>query len=305
MWSEVRRTLRPLRRQVDRVSVAAWNTGFTVAGRLGGTQVRRVDPRGHNTVLVVAAHPDDEVTGLGGTLCRHVAAGDRVVVAVVTDGRKSRALGLGEEAMAAARRLEAERAAATLRIDQLCWLGLPEGSWRCHDGAERLAALSRAVQPTVVYAHAPLDYHPEHLKASQATSLALSQIGAAAEVRLFGVDVPLGAPMANAICDVSGVMDRFRQVGRSYATQQYAMQRYERLRGYLARRYRVGSHAEVFAATTPAGFAALHDACLRRPSAVRGVRARPPTDPLAWLTGGRVRRQAARVLSQNPPIERP
>jgi LmbE family N-acetylglucosaminyl deacetylase len=37
-------------------------------------------------VLVFAAHPDDEVLGMGGTIAVHVDRGDDVRVVVVTDG---------------------------------------------------------------------------------------------------------------------------------------------------------------------------------------------------------------------------
>ena len=37
-------------------------------------------------ILVLAPHPDDEVFGCAGAIMRHVAAGDSVRVAVVTDG---------------------------------------------------------------------------------------------------------------------------------------------------------------------------------------------------------------------------
>ena len=37
-------------------------------------------------VLVVAAHPDDEILGVGGTICKHVANGDEVYVCIVTKG---------------------------------------------------------------------------------------------------------------------------------------------------------------------------------------------------------------------------
>lgn len=37
-------------------------------------------------VLVFAPHPDDEILGCGGTMARHVAAGDEVTVCVVTSG---------------------------------------------------------------------------------------------------------------------------------------------------------------------------------------------------------------------------
>jgi len=41
------------------------------------------------TVLVLAAHPDDEVLGMGGTIARHAGAGDRVRIVCVTDGSSS------------------------------------------------------------------------------------------------------------------------------------------------------------------------------------------------------------------------
>ena len=42
-------------------------------------------------VVVIGAHPDDEILGAGGTLARHVMAGDEVHAIVVADGASSRA----------------------------------------------------------------------------------------------------------------------------------------------------------------------------------------------------------------------
>ena len=41
-------------------------------------------------VLIVAAHPDDEVLGCGGTIARHVAEGDDVNILIVAEGATSR-----------------------------------------------------------------------------------------------------------------------------------------------------------------------------------------------------------------------
>lgn len=43
-------------------------------------------------VLVIAAHPDDEVLGCGGTIAAHAADGDEVYVLFVADGETSRGM---------------------------------------------------------------------------------------------------------------------------------------------------------------------------------------------------------------------
>ena len=43
-----------------------------------------------NQILVVAAHPDDEVLGCGGTISRHADSGDQVHVLIVAEGSTSR-----------------------------------------------------------------------------------------------------------------------------------------------------------------------------------------------------------------------
>ena len=42
-----------------------------------------------DSVLIVAAHPDDEVLGCGGTIARHADAGDQVQVLIVAEGATS------------------------------------------------------------------------------------------------------------------------------------------------------------------------------------------------------------------------
>ena len=42
------------------------------------------------SILVVAAHPDDEVLGCGGTIARHADAGDLVQVLILAEGATSR-----------------------------------------------------------------------------------------------------------------------------------------------------------------------------------------------------------------------
>lgn len=61
-------------------------------------------------VLVVAAHPDDEVFGCGGTISRWASEGRTIDVLLIADGENSRAV--GESQMVEAQLLEKRNAAA-------------------------------------------------------------------------------------------------------------------------------------------------------------------------------------------------
>ena len=65
-------------------------------------------------VLVVAAHPDDEVLGMGGTIAVHTDRGDEVRVVVVTDGSSSQYP--GDEATRSQKEQEARAAAVELGV---------------------------------------------------------------------------------------------------------------------------------------------------------------------------------------------
>ena len=43
-----------------------------------------------NRIMVIAAHPDDEVLGCGGTIARHADSGEIVNVLIVAEGKTSR-----------------------------------------------------------------------------------------------------------------------------------------------------------------------------------------------------------------------
>jgi LmbE family N-acetylglucosaminyl deacetylase len=75
-------------------------------------------------VLVFAAHPDDEVLGMGGTIAVHVERGDQVRVVVVTDGSSTQYPGDSETRLQ--KEEEALRAAAELGVMDYVHLALPD-----------------------------------------------------------------------------------------------------------------------------------------------------------------------------------
>ena len=75
-------------------------------------------------VLIISAHPDDEVIGCGGTIARHAAAGDTVHILIVAEGATSRQNGSADDV--GRLRDATERAAAIMGAEPPRMLGFPD-----------------------------------------------------------------------------------------------------------------------------------------------------------------------------------
>src|SRR5688572_26229116 len=112
------------------------------------------------------AHPDDAELLCAGTLARAKADGAAIGIYVMCAGDKGVARGEAPSDLAARRQAEAQAAAALLGAE-LFWHAVRDGE--LFDGvAERKQVIEtyRRFRPTLVLAHAPEDYHPDHRAAS-------------------------------------------------------------------------------------------------------------------------------------------
>ena len=119
----------------------------------------------HERLLAVIAHPDDAEMLCAGTLARAKQGGAAIAVCVLCRGDK----GQSSRAVAdlATVRWREMQAAARLLGAKLYRGGFPDG--QLYDGPagrRKLVEIYRLFQPTLVLAHAPEDYHPDHRAAS-------------------------------------------------------------------------------------------------------------------------------------------
>jgi N-acetylglucosamine malate deacetylase 1 len=121
-----------------------------------------------DTVVVIAAHPDDEVLGCGGTLARMASEGRAVHVLLVADGETSRVAQSGQpsgENMLAARNAAAKAAGKILKCSSVNLLGLPDNRL---DGIELLELVRRIEdfvmrhRPSLVITHHSGDVNIDH-----------------------------------------------------------------------------------------------------------------------------------------------
>ncbi|KQY73272.1 PIG-L family deacetylase [Ensifer sp. T173] len=118
-------------------------------------------PLSFGRTLVIAPHPDDEVLGAGGTIARLTAEGERVFVAIVTEGRPP---AFTSESIALVR-AEANQAHALLGVEETFWLGFEAAGLDLAGHSAVNSALSdlvRLLSPETVLLPFPGDIHRDH-----------------------------------------------------------------------------------------------------------------------------------------------
>ena len=112
-------------------------------------------------VVVIAAHPDDELLGAGGTLARHVRDGDEVHAVVVADGAGSRY----PDELVAGLEKQARRAAEVIGFTSIQFLSLPDqrlDTVPLIELTQRLEGVLDEIEPGTVYTHFPEDVNADH-----------------------------------------------------------------------------------------------------------------------------------------------
>ena len=124
------------------------------------------------SVLCIAAHPDDEVLGVGGTLARHAADGDDVHICILSDGVTSRYddVQAAEEEIEQ-RRHRAERAAEILGVT-VALHSFPDNSFDTAPLLDIVQTIEDEIAkhtPDVIYTHHYGDLNIDHELACRAT----------------------------------------------------------------------------------------------------------------------------------------
>jgi LmbE family N-acetylglucosaminyl deacetylase len=146
------------------------STGDTIAGVLDDSEISRI--------LVINAHPDDVDFGTAGTVATWTDAGIEVVYCIVTDGDAGGSdRSMSRPDMAALRRGEQKAAAAQVGVQDVRFLGYPDGRVEATlDLRKDLARVIRQLRPDRVVCPSPeRDYirlgisHPDHRAVGSAT----------------------------------------------------------------------------------------------------------------------------------------
>jgi LmbE family N-acetylglucosaminyl deacetylase/glycosyltransferase involved in cell wall biosynthesis len=115
-------------------------------------------------ILALAAHPDDEVLGAGGTLALNAGRAEAIRVWIATDGQRQEGVTEPAAQYGERRRDESRQAARILGLPEPVFGALPdrELSSRREELREKLSTEVRDFAPDLILCPSPVEIHPDH-----------------------------------------------------------------------------------------------------------------------------------------------
>lgn len=185
-------------------------------------------------VLVVAAHPDDEVLGCGGTIAKYALEGRPVHVLLLADGESSREsskdLGFGE--LIKARNSSAEKAAELLGVSSLRICGFPDNRLDSVDILDLVKVIEQSIRdilPGTVFAHHYGDVNVDHRRVHEGVLAACRPQPGHCVKELFFFEIPSStewrtpnsatAFVPNYFVNIEKFIDSKKEALMAYATE--------------------------------------------------------------------------------------
>jgi len=168
-------------------------------------------------ILVVSAHPDDEILGVGGTVAMHVDRGDDVTLAVMCEGVSIRYDPERHDEVVR----QAHEAASILGVTDLVLKNLPDQRLDTIPLGEVIGEVEELVrdrQPEIVYTHFGGDINRDHQIIAEAVLVATRPYAAPSVREILMFETPsstewgssqlLPAFDPSVFVDISAVIDR-------------------------------------------------------------------------------------------------
>lgn len=177
-------------------------------------------------VLVVAAHPDDELLGQGATIARHTSNGDDCTIAIAADHTSARY----DEATISRVRKCALAAAKHLGVDDVRFGGMPDQALDTKpilEITQWVEEISEEVRPEIVYIHHRGDINRDHQLLSEASLTAFRPYSAPYAKRILCFETPSATEWAGPFVETAFIPNVFIDVSDHLDAKLKAIAEYE------------------------------------------------------------------------------
>ncbi len=185
-----------------------------------------------NKVLVIAAHPDDEILGCGASMARHVAEGDDVSVLILAEGITSRQANRDVEKNANELLLlkeAARKANEKLGVRQVKLHNFPDNRMDTVPLLDVIKFVEQeisAANPNIIYTHHAFDLNVDHRRVHEAVLTAWRPIPGNPRGTLLFFEVPSSTDWNALNSSNVFVPNWYREVGAYLAAKKAALQEY-------------------------------------------------------------------------------
>lgn len=184
-------------------------------------------------ILVIAAHPDDEVLGMGGTIAKLTQAGNEVYVLIVTDGSSSQYRDSDELIkIIEDKKKETLACAKILGVEKVIYGEQPDMKLDCTPHIHINQVIEKAVsyvKPEIVYTHFWGDVNMDHQQVYKSTLVAVRPVMGQVVKELYCYRVPSSTEwtpckadtmfMPNVFVDITAEAERKYEAFGKYNTE--------------------------------------------------------------------------------------
>ena len=183
-------------------------------------------------IFVIAAHPDDEVLGCGGTIARLAGEGHDVYVAILGEGIISRYDKREQTYQGIIKELKdrSRQVSKLLGVKELCFHDLPDNRFDTVpllDIIKTVEDMINRFHPQIVYTHHGGDLNIDHTITHRAVMTATRPVANCPVREIYAFEVPSSTEWAFAQFKPSFQPNVFMDISATLETKIQAMQIYE------------------------------------------------------------------------------